>query len=293
MENSFNDEVKHLKFVENEYSETISNLEIKIRNLPILYNQNFEKINEERRNLNSKILLLKYNKDNPYFARVDFKQDNSNNIDICYIGKIGLLNLDNQTIVIDWRAPIASLYYDSDIGNAEYSSPNGKIFGNLLIKRKYNIKNGNLISYDNVDIISSDKLLSKYLDENKDNRLKNIVSTIQKEQNDIIRYNVGKNLIVQGVAGSGKTTVVLHRIAYLVYNYRNLYKPNQYIVIGPNDYFINYISSVLPDLDVNGVKQLDLEKFASIYLDMPMKKDMLSSCKYVKERIKEYYNNNN
>jgi DNA helicase-2/ATP-dependent DNA helicase PcrA len=293
MENSFNNEVKHLKFVENEYSETISNLEIKIRNLPILYNQNFEKINEERRNLNSKILLLKYNKDNPYFARVDFKQDNSNNIDICYIGKIGLLNLDNQTIVIDWRAPIASLYYDSDIGNAEYSSPNGKIFGNLLIKRKYNIKNGNLISYDNVDIISSDKLLSKYLDENKDNRLKNIVSTIQKEQNDIIRYNVGKNLIVQGVAGSGKTTVVLHRIAYLVYNYRNLYKPNQYIVIGPNDYFINYISSVLPDLDVNGVKQLDLEKFASIYLDMPMKKDMLSSCKYVKERIKEYYNNTN
>lgn len=293
MENCFNDEVKHLKFVENEYSETISNLEIKIRNLPILYNQNFEKINEERRNLNSKILLLKYNKDNPYFARVDFKQDNSNNIDICYIGKIGLLNLDNQIIVIDWRAPIASLYYDSDIGNAEYSSPNGKIFGNLLIKRKYNIKNGNLISYDNVDIISSDKLLSKYLDENKDNRLKNIVSTIQKEQNDIIRYNVGKNLIVQGVAGSGKTTVVLHRIAYLVYNYRNLYKPNQYIVIGPNDYFINYISSVLPDLDVNGVKQLDLEKFASIYLDMPMKKDMLSSCKYVKERIKEYYNNTN
>jgi DNA helicase-2/ATP-dependent DNA helicase PcrA len=293
MENSFNNEVKHLKFVENEYSETISNLEIKIRNLPILYNQNFEKINEERRNLNSKILLLKYNKDNPYFARVDFKQDNSNNIDICYIGKIGLLNLDNQIIVIDWRAPIASLYYDSDIGNAEYSSPNGKIFGNLLIKRKYNIKNGNLISYDNVDIISSDKLLSKYLDENKDNRLKNIVSTIQKEQNDIIRYNVGKNLIVQGVAGSGKTTVVLHRIAYLVYNYRNLYKPNQYIVIGPNDYFINYISSVLPDLDVNGVKQLDLEKFASIYLDMPMKKDMLSSCKYVKERIKEYYNNTN
>ena len=105
-----------------------------------------------------------------------------------------------------------------------------------------------------MDTVSNDELLKPYLETGVDNRLKNIVSTIQSEQNAIIRESLFKNMIVQGVAGSGKTTVALHRIAYLVYNHRDSIKPEQYLVIGPNQFFVNYISGVLPDLDVNHVK---------------------------------------
>ena len=197
--------------------------------------------------------------DTPYFARIDFTFEKDGKLQTIYIGKNGIMQNTN-IIVTDWRAPISSLYYDSEVGHCSFTSPEGEVSGNLELKRQYEINSGNLISY-------YDALLQKYLNSNNDSRLKSIVSTIQKEQNEVIRRNLFDNLIIQGVAGSGKTTVALHRIAYLVYNYRDSIKQNQYLVIGPNPIFIKYISSVLPELDVSSVKQCTFEGFAQNYID--------------------------
>lgn len=212
-----------------------------------------------------RIKNLEFALDKPYFARIDFISDDGEK-SIVYIGKNGIMK-DSNIIVTDWRAPISSLYYDSEIGNCSFESPSGTITGNMELKRQFEIENGILNDYFDVDLVSNDELLQKYLNSNNDARVKSIVSTIQKEQNDVIRKKINDNLIVQGVAGSGKTTVALHRIAYLVYNYIDSIKQNQYLVIGPNPVFLKYIKSVLPDLDVSGVNQCTFEQFAKNYLN--------------------------
>lgn len=213
-----------------------------------------------------RIKRFKSAKDNPYFARIDFQEDGKDNKSL-YIGKYGVYDNSVGSIVVDWRSPIASLYYDSELGDASYVCPEGTISGKLNLKRQFDIENGKFLGYHDVDIVSSDDLLQQYLQQNNDMRLKNIVSTIQAEQNAAIRKPLYKNTIIQGVAGSGKTTIALHRIAYLVYNYKNSVKSNQFMVIGPNDVFLKYIESVLPDLDVNGMEQLTFEKLAKEIID--------------------------
>ena len=204
---------------------------------------------------------------NPYFARIDFSYEDTNNKkESIYIGRNGVIK-DGNSIVTDWRAPISSLYYDSELGKCSFNAPGGVMEGTLSLKRQYEIENGKLLNYFDVDLVSNDALLQKYLGENNDSRVKSIVATIQKEQNEVIRKKLSDNLIIQGVAGSGKTTVALHRIAYLVYNYINSIKQNQYLVIGPNPVFLKYIKSVLPDLDVTGVNQFTYEEFARRYID--------------------------
>ncbi len=223
--------------------------------------------------LENKEQTLKINIEKPYFARIDFKDSNSLKTEVCYIGKIGTMNEDNKIVTVDWRTPIASLYYDSALGNTSYLATEGKIEGNLLLKRQYNIENRKLLDYYDVDTVSNDELLNSCLSTSVDSRLKNIVSTIQKEQNDIIRKPIEQDIIVQGVAGSGKTTVALHRIAYLVYQNRDHINIDQYMIIGPNKFFVNYISSVLPDLDVNGVGEFDLLEFTNTFLGENIKLD--------------------
>lgn len=210
-----------------------------------------------------KTRLMEKSLNKPYFARLDFKRNGESDIEELYIGKVGVIDEKNNNIIIDWRAPVSSMYYDSNIGDASYKAPEGICTGKLLLKRQYEIENKQLKSYQDVDTVSNDELLKPYLEASVDNRLKNIVSTIQHEQNRIIREPVNKNLIIQGVAGSGKTTVALHRIAYLVYNNRENIKPEQYLIIGPNKFFVNYISGVLPDLDVEDVKQLTYDELCS------------------------------
>lgn len=200
----------------------------------------------------------------PYFGRVVF-DENSGTHDV-YIGKNTILD-GTDVVVTDWRAPISTLYYDSNIGPASYIAPNGLIEGELRLKRQYNIEDSKLIDYYDVDIVSNDQLLQNYLNTNNDKRLKNIVSTIQGEQNYIIRRPITENNVIQGVAGSGKTTVALHRIAYLEYNYRNGISANQYLVIGPNTVFMDYIKTVLPDLDVNDVNQYTIEMLTKNLLE--------------------------
>lgn len=209
---------------------------------------------------------LEVAQDKPYFARIDFVSDEDGKTSTIYIGKNGVMK-DTNIIVTDWRAPISSLYYDTEVGKCGYEAPYGRINGEMLLKRQYEIENGKLLEYFDVDLVSNDALLQKYLNDNNDARLKSIVSTIQKEQNEVIRKNLSDNIIIQGVAGSGKTTVALHRIAYLVYNYINSIKQNQYLVIGPNPVFLKYIKSVLPELDVDGVEQCTYEMFAKKYID--------------------------
>lgn len=209
---------------------------------------------------------LKTSVNKPYFARIDFTSDEDGKVSTVYIGKNGVIK-NTDIIVTDWRAPISSLYYDAEIGRCSFASPNGKISGNMSLKRQFEIELGELQEYFDVDLVSNDELLQKYLNSNNDARLKSIVSTIQKEQNDVIRKKIFDNIIIQGVAGSGKTTVALHRIAYLVYNYMKTIKQNQYLVIGPNPVFLKYIKSVLPDLDVSSVEQCTFEQFAQMYID--------------------------
>ena len=217
--------------------------------------------------------------DKPYFARVDFVAEEDGKASTIYIGKNGIMR-NTDIIVTDWRAPISSLYYDAEVGECSFETPNGKIKGIMSLKRQYEIEFGELQQYFDVDLVSNDDLLQKYLNSNNDSRLKSIVSTIQKEQNDVIRKNISDNIIIQGVAGSGKTTVALHRIAYLVYNYINSIKQSQYLVIGPNPVFLKYIKSVLPELDVDGVEQCTYETFAKKYIDEDININ-LSSKKFV------------
>lgn len=231
---------------------------------------------------------LESSHDNPYFARIDFTYDKDNKKVTIYIGKNGVTK-DNNIIVTDWRAPISSLYYDAEIGKCQYEAPMGLITGEMSLKRQFEIEKGELINYYDVDLVSNDALLQKYLNENNDSRLKSIVSTIQQEQNNVIRRNLYQNLIIQGVAGSGKTTVALHRIAYLVYNYIKTIKQSQYLVIGPNPVFLKYIKSVLPELDVSGVAQYTFEDLAKDYIGENI--TITSSSKKVTNNINGKRNN--
>ena len=258
------EELEYLDYTIDKYNEVIDDSKLKLNNLRELYKHNYEAMLEEKFRLESEINSIEKAKSNPYFARIDFKSKNF--FDKCYIGKKGVTDYDNNVITVDWRAPISSLYYDSNVGECKYIAPEGIIEGNLLLKRQYTIEKGKLINFNDVDTVSNDELLKPYLSVSADNRLKNIVSTIQSEQNQIIREDMYKNLVIQGVAGSGKTTVALHRIAYLVYNNRELFKPSDYMVIGPNKFFVSYISNILPDLDVNGVTQNTLDELFLTYM---------------------------
>ena len=219
------------------------------------YIQNMSKIYSNKlKNLNNAVSV-------PYFARVDFKEDKQNNIQKIYIGKTGIFNDDYEVVVTDWRAPISSIYYDGQLGNVEYECPDGIIKGDLSKKRVYTIENSILKDYQDIDITTNDEFLQECLNENSEARLKNIISTIQSEQNKIIRAKISNPLIVQGVAGSGKTTVALHRIAYLVYTYEKEFNPDEFLIIAPNKFFLDYISNVLPDLGVDYVRQQTFEEF--------------------------------
>lgn len=259
------EEIKKLEYTLEKYSEVIEDSNLKLNHLKELFKFDYDAYLEEKFKLEAEIKALEKAKLVPYFARIDFKNDK--HFDKCYIGKKGVSDYDNNIITVDWRAPISSLYYDSNVGHCSYEAPEGTIDGDLLLKRQYTIENSKLINFNDVDTVSNDELLKPYLSVSADNRLKNTVSTIQSEQNKIIREKLGKNLVIQGVAGSGKTTVALHRIAYLVYNNREIYKPSDYMVIGPNKFFVSYISSILPDLDVNGVTQNTLDELFENYVN--------------------------
>ena len=248
-------------------SDTIEIVKNNIEEYEILYSKLIKENSDEEfvrnmsREYSNKLKNLRKALMTPYFARIDFKENNVNNVQKIYIGKTGILNDKYDVIVTDWRAPIASIYYDGQLGKVKYECPEGTIKGDLTKKRVYNIENSKLKDYQDIDITTNDEFLQECLNENSEARLKNIISTIQSEQNKIIRAKMSKPLIVQGVAGSGKTTVALHRIAYLVYTYEKEFNPDEFLIIAPNKFFLDYISNVLPDLGVDYVRQQTFEEF--------------------------------
>jgi len=193
----------------------------------------------------------------PYFARIDVKHHDKNAYDQLYLGKVSLFDESMEIpLVVDWRAPVASLYYDGRLGESKYIVEEDVVTVDLALKRQYTIEQGLLKHFMDVDISTSDAFLQAALGQHAGDKLKDIVSTIQAEQNVIIRADIHKPLIVQGVAGSGKTTIALHRIAYLIYTYAKSFKPRDFMIIAPNTLFLDYISQVLPELGAEAVQQV-------------------------------------
>ena len=197
----------------------------------------------------------------PYFGRIIFHDEQLNKDESLYIGRGGISEDATHPVVVDWRAPVANAYYENGLGKCNYLSPEGKQLDiDLKLKRTYEIENGKLLNYFDSEVIANDELLTKYLAKNKQAVLGEIVATIQKEQNEIIRRSPYHNCLVQGVAGSGKTTVAMHRISYILYNYAERFRPEDFYIVGSNRILLNYITGVLPGLDVYGVKQMTMEQ---------------------------------
>lgn len=208
---------------------------------------------------------LRYEKmlDSPYFGRVDFCYEQEEEPETYYIG-IGNLakGRAEEPYVFDWRAPVAGLFYDYDKGAAQFVAPAGVLSGEITKKKQYKIKNGKLIYALENDMNIDDEILQQVLSEHADASLKSIVTTIQKEQNSIIRDNCHRILAVQGCAGSGKTSVALHRIAYLLYHNRKNLSASQVLILSPNSIFADYISGILPELGEENICEMTFDDFA-------------------------------
>lgn len=238
-----------------------------------------------RMNANSQALDLKrrFRKmaDSPYFGRIDFKYDEESEAEKYYIG-IGNFSMGagQAPLIVDWRAPVASLFYDYDKGRAFFETPEGVMEGEITSKWQYKIKEGKMVYAFESDVKIDDEILQNELGNNGDIKLKSIVSTIQKEQNQIIRNLNDKILVVQGAAGSGKTSIALHRIAYLLYHDRKNLKASNVLILSPNGVFTDYISHILPELGEENIREMSFDIFA--YREL---KDVANDCEEKYDQI--------
>lgn len=205
----------------------------------------------------------------PYFGRIDFleKKENSK-VMPTYIGIHTFYDPESRaTLIHDWRAPVSSMFYDHELGEAGYRSPSGEIKGVISLKRQYRIRGGKMEFMIESALTVHDDILQKELSSNADDKMKNIVATIQREQNRIIRNEDIRTLIIQGVAGSGKISIALHRIAYLLYTFRDSISSKDILIISPNKVFSDYISNVLPELGEETVPETSMEQILSGVLE--------------------------
>ena len=196
---------------------------------------------------------------NPYFARIDFEEKIEGEItetQKVYIGITSLYDNEGEFLIFDWRAPISGMFYDYEIGPAQYECLEGTILGNISLKRQYRIQNGKLDFMFESSIAIDDEILQELLGHSSNSRMKNIVATIQREQNKVIRDDSHNYLLVSGPAGCGKTSVALHRVAWLLYKHKETIKPQNILVISPNEIFNDYISNVLPSLGEENMRQM-------------------------------------
>ncbi|MFA6767626.1 MAG: 3'-5' exonuclease [Parabacteroides sp.] len=205
----------------------------------------------------------------PYFGRIDFMENKeAGKILPIYIGVHSFYDsISKKSFIYDWRAPISSMFYDYELGDATYSSPGGEVKGEILLKRQYRIRNGEMKFMFESSLTVHDDVLQKELSFNADDKMKNIVATIQREQNQIIRNEDSNILIIQGVAGSGKTSIALHRIAYLLYKFKQDLSSKDILIISPNKVFSDYISNVLPELGEVSVPEMSMEQILSGILE--------------------------
>ena len=212
--------------------------------------------------------------DSPFFGRVDFRYDGDEEAETFYIG-IGNLSesAGSLPLVYDWRAPVSGLFYDYDKGPASYEAPSGTFEGEVTSKWQYKIRKGKMLYEFESDVKIDDEILGAELGSNGEVQLKNIVRTIQKEQNEIIRNTKDKIMVIQGAAGSGKTSVALHRIAYLLYHDRENLKSSNVLILSPNGVFADYISHILPELGEENIREMSFDLFA--YREL---KDIVGDC---------------
>ncbi|GAF06656.1 ATP-dependent DNA helicase [Paenibacillus pini JCM 16418] len=198
----------------------------------------------------------------PYFGRIDFREQGREHTEPIYLGIASFLDDDQETfLVYDWRAPVSSLYYDGAPGPAAYQTPEGEMFGTMELKRQFVIKEGKIDVMFDTGVTIGDELLQQVLSHSADNQMKSIVATIQREQNAVIRNDKSRMLVVQGAAGSGKTSAALQRVAYLLYKYRATLKADQVLLFSPNPLFNSYVSSVLPELGEENMMQTTFQAY--------------------------------
>ena len=201
--------------------------------------------------------------DSPFFGRVDFCYEGDDEPEIFYIGIANLAEENGGLpLIYDWRAPVSGLFYDFDKGPASYQAPLGDIHGDIAAKWQYKIRGGKMIYEFESDVKIDDEILKAELGSNGDVQLKNIIRTIQKEQNAIIRNTSDRIMVIQGAAGSGKTSIALHRIAYLLYHDRKNLKSSSVLVLSPNGVFSDYISHILPELGEENIREMSFDLFA-------------------------------
>ncbi|MBB6677872.1 UvrD-helicase domain-containing protein [Cohnella lubricantis] len=203
----------------------------------------------------------------PYFGRIDYQEDGLKDIEQIYIGVSSFVDKDGMSfLVYDWRTPIASIYYDYSPGAAAYDTPGGSVAGTMTLKRQYQIREGSLLNVFDTSLTIGDELLQQVLGKGADSQMKSIVATIQREQNAIIRDDRSRMLIVQGAAGSGKTSAALQRVAYLLYKHRDRLRADQIVLFSPNPMFNSYVSTVLPELGEENMQQTTFQEYLEHWL---------------------------
>lgn len=200
-------------------------------------------------------------KDTPYFARIDFVPDGEEEADTYYIGRFGFTHC-NEKLIFDWRAPVSGIFYDYETSRAGFEAPVGRIEGELTRKRQFKIQNGTMEYAIESSANVQDEILQKELAHTSDEKMKSMISTIQREQNVIIRNERANTLIIQGVAGSGKTSIALHRIAFLLYRFKHQITAEDVMILSPNQVFADYISGVIPELGEEPVCERSLPDIA-------------------------------
>jgi len=237
---------------------------------------------EMYRTIDKKLAEFTKLKESPYFGKVNF-EDNGYAEQI-YVGRYGLTPEGNfDAAIVDWRAPVASLFYKGTLGETSYKSPDGEVLVDILARRQIMIKKGKLEGFFDSDIDVKDDILQMILSSNAGEKLKDIVMTIQKEQDEIIREERMKVVVVNGVAGSGKTTIALHRVAYLLYNLREQLG-DKVLILGPNDIFIDYIGEVLPTLGESNVNQQTFAHF--VINEIGLNEPIIDFTAYLEEVLK-------
>ncbi|WIY59145.1 RNA polymerase recycling motor HelD [Bacillus arachidis] len=244
---------------------------------------------QSHRHAYQKLKGLQRLQQSPYFGRIDFLEDGEKSEDAIYLGIHSFYDENTeQFLVYDWRAPISSLYYDYSVGRAKYEAPNDVISGEMTLKRQYVIRNGQIVSMFDTGVTIGDKLLQEVLGNNANTQMKSIVSTIQKEQNQIIRNEKSRLLVVQGAAGSGKTSAALQRVAYLLYRYRDSLHADQIVLFSPNSMFNSYVSTVLPELGEDNMKQTTFQEYLERHIDKKFElEDPFTQMEYALTRMEE------
>lgn len=219
----------------------------------------------------------------PYFARIDFLEEGEQVVERIYLGIASYIDREtDEFLVYDWRAPISSLYYDYSLGLAEFNAPAGVVKGELRLKRQFIIKNAVIEGMFDTGITIGDELLQEVLGNQSNSQMKSIVATIQQEQNKVIRNDKGKLLIVQGAAGSGKTSAALQRVAYLLYKYRETLEAEEILLFSPNLMFNSYIRNVLPELGEENMQQTTFQQYLQHSLGKEYKvEDPFSQMEYM------------